>query len=135
MAGRRFGPGAVRPEQSDLGLVFCARGVDGRTELFDLLVIRCVLLAIERRWAGWTKLRAVVHREWPNKSPLRQQIGKERRRSRNPHARTAAARWLDNRIMSIVISHGENHGRHEFAPDDACSLVRPIRDRSKNRRV
>src|SRR5947207_6928329 len=101
MAGRRFGPGAVGPEQGDLRLIFCACRANSRPELLDLLVISCVLLAIERGRTRRPKLRAAVHREWSNKSPLRQQIRSERRRSRYPHA------WRSEEHTSELQSHSD----------------------------
>src|SRR6266576_5515998 len=70
--------------KSYLGLIFCARRTDKSTELFDLLVVRSVLLAFESRRPGRTKLRWAAHSKRRDESPLRQQIRKKRRRRRNP---------------------------------------------------
>ena len=119
VAGRRFGAGAVGPEQGDLGLLFCARRANSRAELLDLIVVRCVSLAIESRRARRTELRAAAHCKRHNESPLRQQIRKERRRGRHPHAGTAAARWRDDSIGTIIRARGEYLVRDEFTPYDA----------------
>src|SRR6266480_7278525 len=133
VAWRRFGAGAVGPEQGDLSLLFCARRADSRAEFLDLVVIRRVLLTVEGGRARRTELRAAAHCKRRDESPLRQQIGKKCRRSRHPHARPAAARWRDYGIGTIVGARGEDLVRDEFTPHDACRLLWPIGDCSENR--
>jgi len=98
-----------------------------------LVVVRRVLLAIEGGRARRTELRAAAHAKWHNKSPLGQQIGKKCRRSRHPHTWTAAARWLDYGIGTIVGARGEDLVRDKFTPHDAGGLLWPIGDSSENR--
>src|SRR5437016_14041649 len=78
-------PAPSGPEQRDLSLVLGARRADSCAEFFHLLVIRRVLLAIERGRARWTKLCVATHCKRYKESPLRQQIGKKCWRGRHPH--------------------------------------------------
>ena len=104
-------------------------------ELFDFFVICRVLLAIERRRSRRTKLRAATHSKRHDESPLRQQIGKKRRRSWYPNTRTTAARWLNDGIGTIIRPRREDLGRDEFAPRNAICLLWTVWNSSENRGV
>src|SRR4029434_1091861 len=132
VSGRRFGAGTVRPEQCDLGLLVCACRADCRTELFDLLVVISVLLAVERWRARRSKLRAAAHSKRHDESPLRQQIRKKQGRSWHPHARTTPARWLDDCIGTIISARREDLVGNEFTPHDASGLLRSFGNCSEN---
>src|SRR5206468_1776044 len=104
-----------------------------RAEFLNLVVVRCVSLAIERRRARWTKLRAAAHSKRYDESPLRQSIRKKRRRSRNPHARTAATWRRHGCVPTIVGSRYQDLARDVLTPHDAGGLLWAIRDSGENR--
>src|SRR6266487_1654220 len=135
MARRRFGACAVCPEQCNLTLFLCACRADGSTKFLDLLIVRGISLAIERRRPQRTELRTATHSKRHNESPLRQQIRKKRRRSRHPHVRTTPSRWRDNGAGTIIRARGQDLVRDKFTPHDTGSLLRSVWDCSENRCV
>src|SRR5207248_626908 len=135
VTGRRLRAGAIGPEQGDLCLLFRARRVNGGAESFNLVVIRRVLLAVKGWWPRRTELRATAHCKRQYESPLWQQIRKKCRRRRHPHARTAATRRRYGGVPAVVGARSGDLVRNEFTPHDACGLLWPIGDCTKNRGV
>ena len=100
VAGRRFGARAVSPEQSDLGLIFCARRTDSRAEFLNLLVVRSVLLAIERGRSRADETVSCCSSQTARRIPIaatnKEETPEASESTRQDHCRQVAGLWRWN---------------------------------------
>src|SRR6266567_4384204 len=126
VAWRCFSAGAISPEQGYLGLVGRAGGVGGSAHLFDFIYLCSVPGTGKGGRSRRTELGAGGHAEWPQESPLRQQIGSKDRRGGHPRTGPTADRRRDGRVEAVRGACGQGPGRNGFTPGYARLFLRVI---------